>query len=376
MSRPLLFSPFRLRGVVSPNRCVLSPMVQYKATNGEVNDYHLVHLGQFALGCFGIVFTENCAVEPRGRVTQGDLGIWGDCLIDGHKRLVQFIQQQGSLAGIQISHAGRKGSSRRPFDTPGQFGPASAHWRPWDVVGPSPIPAAEGLLVPKELTIPEIEQLVQSFATAARRAIDAGYDVIELHAAHGYLLAQFLSPISNLRQDHYGGDLAGRMRFPLEVVQAMRRVIPNRNPLFVRVSALDGAGGWDLGHTVAFSKELKALGVDVVDCSSGGLAGYATAQTTLRRPGFQVPFALEVRGKVGIATMAVGLILDGHQAEAILQASNADLIAIGREALNDPHWPLHAARALGFDQKFEHWPSEYGWWLNNRQAHLVDEFQA
>lgn len=368
--KPLLFTPLCIRGVTAPNRCVLSPMVQYKAVEGEVNDYHLVHLGQFAIGRFGIVFTENCAVEPRGRVTPGDLGIWDDGLIGGHQRLVNFIRQQGSLAGIQISHAGRKASSPRPFDALGQFGPVEAAWQPWEVVGPSAVPAAAGSPRPQELSIEAIEDLVRCFGAAAHRADQAGYDVIELHAAHGYLLAQFLSPISNLRDDHYGGDLSGRMRFPLQVVRAVREAISEKKPMFVRVSALDGAGGWELNDTVAFAKELKGLGVDVVDCSSGGLCDIATAQPFPRSRGFQVPFASAVRRQAGISTMAVGLILDGPQAEAILQAQDADLVAIGRQALEDPHWPLHAAQALGFDENYNLWPSEYGWWLNRRKANL------
>ena len=370
MSQPLLWTPLRLRGVTSPNRCVLSPMVKHKAIDGEVNDYHLVHLGQFAIGRFGIVFTENCAVEPCGRVTSGDLGIWQDSQINGNRRLTRFLQEQGSLAGIQISHAGRKASSSRPFDAPDQFGPAGGGWQRWDVVAPSPLPAGEGCPTPQELAVEAIEDLVHRFAAAAARADRAGYDVVELHAAHGYLLAQFLSPISNKRHDRYGGDRTRRMRFPLEVVRAMRQVIPNHKPLFVRVSAQDGAGGWDLDDTVVFARELKQLDVDVVDCSSGGLTNLATAQRIQRSPGFQVPFASAVRQQAGIRTMAVGLILDGFQAEQILQAGDADLVAIARQALNNPHWPLHAARALGCDDHYDLWPVEYGWWLNKRKANL------
>jgi len=373
MGHPLLFTPLHLRGVTSPNRCVLSPMVQHKAKGGQVNDYHLVHLGQFAIGRFGIVFTENCAIEPRGRVTPGDLGIWDDSQIEGHKRLVGFIQQQGSLAAIQISHAGRKASSPRPFDGPRQFGPPGAGWLPWNVVGPSALPASDGDRLPHVLSIEAIEDLVNLFVAAAKRADRSGYDVIELHAAHGYLLAQFLSPISNHRQDQYGGNLAGRMLFPLQVVRGVRQILPEHKPLFVRVSALDGAGGWDLTDTVAFARELKNLGVDVVDCSSGGLTGLATAQPIQRSPGFQVPFASAVRRQASIATMAVGLILDGPQAETILQSQHADLIAIARQALSNPHWPLHAARALGCDDNYELWPPEYGWWLNKRKANLPSD---
>ena len=373
MSRPLLFSPLRLRGVTSANRCVLSPMVQHKAHDGLVNDDHLVHLGKFAVGGFGLVFTENCAVEPHGRVTQGDLGIWSDAQLTGHRRLVQVLQRQGSLAGIQISHAGRKGSTPRPFDPPGQLGPPGADWHPWELVGPSALTAGDGFTTPRALTSAEIETLVQRFGDAARRADAAGYDVVELHAAHGYLLAQFLSPISNQRSDSYGGDLAGRMRFPLAVAGAMRQGLANHKPLFVRVSALDGAGGWDLDDTIALARELRGLGIDVIDCSSGGLTGLATAQPIQRSPGFQVPYAAAVRRQAAVSTMAVGLILDGTQAEAILQAGDADLIAIGRQALYDPFWPLHQAQALGCDDDFALWPPEAGWWLNRRRANLPGE---
>jgi 2,4-dienoyl-CoA reductase-like NADH-dependent reductase (Old Yellow Enzyme family) len=370
LQKPLLFSPLKLRGVTAPNRSVVSPMVQFRATDGLVNDFHLVHLGKFALGKFGIVFTENCAVEPRGRVTQGDLGLWDDGQIASHKRLTAFIKGEGALAATQITHSGRKGSTPRTFDKPGDLGPAGAGWKKWEVVGPTDLPAAEGWLKPRALSAAEIEELVAKFAAAAKRADAAGYDVLEVHGAHGYLLAQFLSPISNTRNDKYGGDRAGRMRFPLDVARAVRQAWPENKPLFVRVSAVDGGGGWDVDDTVAFAKELKAIGVDVVDCSSGGIAGAATAAGVKRGLGFQVPFASEVKKQAGIATMAVGLILDGPQAEAVLQAGDADLIAIGRQALYEPFWALHAAQALGCDPDFELWTPEYGWWLEKREHTL------
>lgn len=370
MQRPLLFTPLKLRGVTAPNRAVVSPMVQYRATDGQVNDYHLVHLGKFALGKFGIVFTENCAIEPRGRVTQGDLGMWDDGQIEGHKRLVRFLKQEGALAGTQITHSGRKGSTPRSFDKPGQLGPEGAGWQRWQVVGPSELAAGEGYVTPKQLSADEIEGLVKKFGEAARRADAAGYDVIEIHGAHGYLLAQFLSSISNQRNDQYGGDRAGRMRFPLAAARAVREGWPAHKPMFIRVSAVDGAGGWEVEDTVAFAKELKVLGIDVVDCSSGGLTGLSTALPVKRALGFQVPFSAAVKRQAGIATMTVGLILDGPQAEQILQAGDADLIAIGRQALYDPFWALHAAQELGCDGDFEMWTPEYGWWLEKRKNNL------
>ena len=371
LARPLLFTPFKMRGVTAPNRSVVSPMVQYRAIDGQVNDYHLVHLGKFALGKFGIVFTENCAIEPRGRVTQGDLGMWDDGQIEGHKRLVRFLKQEGALAGTQITHSGRKGSTPRSFDKPGELGPEGAGWQRWQVVGPTELAAGDPYSPsPKPLDGPEIEDIVKKFGEAARRADAAGYDVIEIHGAHGYLLAQFLSRVSNTRNDRYGGDRAGRMRFPLAAARAVREGWPAHKPMFIRVSTVDGAGGWEVEDTVAFAQELKALGVDVVDCSSGGLTGLSTALPIKRSLGFQVPFSAAVKRQAGIATMTVGLILDGPQAEAILQAGDADLIAIGRQALYDPFWALHAAQELGCDADFDLWNPEYGWWLDKRKNNL------
>jgi 2,4-dienoyl-CoA reductase-like NADH-dependent reductase (Old Yellow Enzyme family) len=297
--------------------------------------------------------------------------MWDDGQIEGHRRLVRFLKQEGALAGTQITHAGRKGSTPRSFDKPGQLGPAGAGWQKWQVVGPSELSAAEGWQVPKQLGTDEIETLVKKFGEAARRADAAGYDVIEIHGAHGYLLAQFLSPISNTRNDQYGGDRAGRMRFPLDVARAVRAAWPVSKPMFIRVSTVDGAGGWDVEDTVVFAKALKEMGVDVIDCSSGGLTGLSTALPVKRSLGFQVPFAAAVKRQADIHTMAVGLILDGPQAEAILQAGDADLIAIGRQALFDPFWPVHAAQELGCDSDFELWNPEYGWWLDKRKNNLV-----
>jgi hypothetical protein len=370
LSKPLLFTPFQMRGVTAPNRAVVSPMVQYRATDGLVNDYHIVHLGKFALGKFGIVFTENCAVEARGRVTQGDLGMWDDSQIEGHKRLVRFLKQEGSLAATQITHSGRKGSTPRSFDKPGELGPKEAGWKKWQVVGPSALAAGEGYDTPQALSESDLDDVVVKFGQAARRADAAGYDIVEIHGAHGYLLAQFLSPISNTRNDRFGGDRAGRMRFPLAAAKAVREGWPEHKPMFIRVSAVDGAGGWDVEDTVAYAKELKAIGIDVIDTSSGGLTGLSTALPVKRTLGFQVPFAAAVKKGADIATMTVGLILDGPQAEAILQSGDADLIAIGRQALYEPFWALHAAQALGCDPDFDLWTPEYGWWLEKRKNNL------
>lgn len=369
---PLLFTPLPLRGVTARNRVVISPMVQYHARDGLVNDFHLVHLGAFARGGAGIVFTENAGVVPGGRVTEMDLGLWDDAQIDGLRRLTTFIHGQRALAGVQLTHSGRKGAVQ---SAPEGNGPLTAAdlargRKPWQVIGPTTEPVGPGWLVPHALTAAEIAGLVDAWAQAARRADRAGFDVCEIHGAHGYLLASFLSPVSNTRNDAYGGDRAGRMRFALEVARAVRAAWPAHKPLFFRVSALDGAGGWDIDDTVALAEALKACGVDVVDCSSGGLTGTATAAPIPRYPGFQVPYASAVKSRAAVTTMAVGLILDGPQAEAILQEGHADLVAIGRQALYDPFWALHAAQALGCDPDFALWPSEIGWWLEKRAKTL------
>ena len=371
-ARPLLFTPMTSRGITLPNRTVLAPMVQYRARDGIPGDFHFVHLGKFALGRFGIVMTEATAVEARGRVTHACPGIWEDAQIAPWRRITDYIRAEGSVPAMQLAHAGRKAATHRAQENTSPYSAAdAARGMPaWPVAGPTTQPTSAGHHVPHALTAAEIGGIIQAYADGARRAEAAGFDIVEIHGAHGYLLASFLSPISNTRNDQYGGDRAGRMRFPLEVTRAVRSVWPSHKPLFFRVSALDGADGWTLDDTVAFALELKALGVDVVDCSSGGLTGTATAAPIPRHPGFQVPFAAAVR-KAGVASMAVGLILDGPQAEAILRAGDADLIAIGRQALYDPFWPLHAAEALGCDPGFGMWPDEYGWWLAKRSQSLV-----
>jgi 2,4-dienoyl-CoA reductase-like NADH-dependent reductase (Old Yellow Enzyme family) len=365
-SRPLLFTPMTIRGVTLPNRIVLAPMVQYRSLDGVPGDWHLVHLGKFALGRFGVVMTEATAVEARGRVTHNCAGIWNDAQVAAWKRITSYIKAEGALSALQLGHSGRKGATARAQENTAPYPPDRA----WPVIGPTTQPTAPGHHTPHALTAEEIGGLVQTYAEAARRADAAGFDIVEIHGAHGYLLASFLSPISNTRNDQYGGDRAGRMRFPLEVTRAVRAAWPSHKPLFFRVSALDGADGWTLDDTVALSLELKALGVDVVDCSSGGLTGTATAAPIPRYPGFQVPFAQAVK-EAGVPSLAVGLILDGPQAEQILQEGRADLIAIGRQALHDPFWPLHAAEALGCDPGFGMWPDEYGWWLDKRTRSLV-----
>ncbi|HEX7052773.1 MAG TPA: NADH:flavin oxidoreductase/NADH oxidase [Burkholderiales bacterium] len=373
---PLLLEPITLRGVRSKNRIVVSPMCQYSARDGHVGDWHLVHLGKLAQGGAGIVFMEATAVESRGRITHGDTGIWDDAHVPALQRICAFIRSQGALPALQIAHAGRKASMARPWYGNGPLTPADLERgdRPWPIVAPSAKPLDEGWLTPKAFAAAEFASVKAAFAAAARRAHAAGFEVLEVHAAHGYLLHSFLSPVANERDDEYGGSPENRMRFPLEVVRAVREAWPQDRPLFVRVSSIDDVpGGWSLEDTVIFARHLKAAGVDVVDCSSGGITGSATAATrTLlpRVPGFQIPFAETVRREAAIATMAVGLILTAQQAEDALRAGQADLIAIGREALYDPNWPLHAAQALGADPQMERWPVQYGWWLARRESLL------
>ena len=372
--KPRLFTPIALRGVTLKNRIVISPMCQYSAVDGHANDWHLVHLGRFALGGAAMVFTEATAVEARGRITHGDLGLWSDEHVPGLRRVAAFLRANGAVPAIQLAHAGRKASMQRPWHGNGPLDQSdrARGEQPWPIVAPSALPLDEGWLLPHELTVAEIGALQQAWRAATLRALEAGFEALELHSAHGYLGHEFLSPLSNRRGDAYGGDLAGRMRFTLELAQTVRAAWPQDKPLFVRVSSVDGLeGGWAIEDTVVLARELAARGVDVIDCSSGGLAGSATAARIKRGPGFQVPYAERVRREAGIKTMAVGLILEPVQAEAILVAGQADLIAIGREALVDPSWALHAEHALGLQGEFESWPVQAGWWLERRHRAMA-----
>jgi 2,4-dienoyl-CoA reductase-like NADH-dependent reductase (Old Yellow Enzyme family) len=372
----MLFDKIRLRDLEARNRIVVSPMCQYSAQDGHVTDWHLVHLGKFAQGGAGIVFVEATAVEARGRITHGDTGIWDDAHIPGLARIAAFIKSQGALPAMQLAHAGRKASMARPWygNAPLTQADIARGDKPWGIVAPTETPIGDDWLKPRPLSKDDLAQVKLAFVAAAKRAQAAGFDVLEVHAAHGYLLHTFLSHLSNTRSDEYGGARENRMRFPLEVVRAVREAWPAEKPLFVRVSSIDDVeGGWSIEDTVAFARQLKALGVDVVDCSSGGILGSATAATKMlvpRVPGFQIPFSETVKREANIMTMAVGLILKPQMAEEALAAGHADLIAIGREALHDPNWPLHAAAALGADPDFARWPVQYGWWLTRRESLL------
>jgi 2,4-dienoyl-CoA reductase-like NADH-dependent reductase (Old Yellow Enzyme family) len=366
--------PLALRGVELRNRAVISPMCQYSAIDGVANDWHFAHLARFALGGAGLVFAEATAIHRDGRITHGDLGLWSDAQIPPLRRIAAFLKDMGSVPAIQLAHAGRKASMQRPWHGNGPLDESDRARgdAPWRIVAPSALPLDAGWLTPSELDRDEMAMLREHWRAAALRALEAGFEVVEVHGAHGYLLNTFLSPLTNRRGDAYGGDRAGRMRFPLEIAATVREVWPQDRPVFFRVSAVDGIeGGSTIEDTVALARALKALGVDVVDCSSGGLAGSATAARVPRGPGFQVPFAERVRREAEIKTMAVGLILDGAQAEAVLQAGQADLVAIAREALYDPNWVLHAEMALTGDEfDFGRWPVQAGWWLERRARGL------
>jgi len=369
MTKSSLFSPITLRGVTLRNRTVVSPMCQYSARDGMPNDWHFVHLGQFAMGGFGLVFVEATAVLPEARITHGDTGLWSDAHIGPYRRIADYVHAQGARIGMQLAHAGRKASMQRPW-----FGNAALdaadHDRgddPWPIVGPVATPHNEGWLVPRELDASGIAGIVAAFGAAAARAHAAGLDVLEIHGAHGYLIHSFLSPISNTRNDAYGGDLAGRMRMALEVARAVREAWPADKPLFFRTSTIDGVdSGWSLDDTVVLARELKAIGVDVVDCSAGGF----TSSRLALKIGYLVPNALRVRREAGIATQAVGFILDAHQAEQIVRSGAADLVALAREALVDPHWAGRAAVELEGDAGWAQWPAQYGWWLERRAAQM------
>lgn len=346
-----LFAPLRLRGVSCRNRVFVSPMCQYSCANGLANEWHLVHLGSRAAGGAGLVVAEATAVEPEGRISPQDAGLWSEAHAQAWAPVARFVRAQGAVAGLQLAHAGRKASTAAPWDGGRAVGPASGGWTP---VAPSPLPFDDGWPTPRELALAEIAALVERFARSAALALEAGFECVELHFAHGYLVHEFLSPLSNRRGDAYGGSFEGRTRLAREIARAVRRVWPERLPLFARVSATDWAeGGWDLAQTVELARGLKSDGVDLIDCSSGGLVPRAKVAVG---PGYQVPFAEAVRREAGIATGAVGLVTRPAQAEEIVASGRADAVLLARELLRDPHWPLRAAQELGVDGP---WPKQY-----------------
>lgn len=346
-----LFDPLTLRSLTLAHRIVVSPMCQYSSVDGFADDWHFVHLGSRAVGGAALVMTEAAAVSPEGRISPQDLGIYDEGHIAGLARIVRFVHAQQALAGIQLAHAGRKGSTHRPWGGSGAVARAQGGWQP---VAPTDEPFAPNYPVPCALALKDIARLIAAFRLAAQRALRAGFDLVEIHAAHGYLIHEFLSPLVNTRADGYGGSYDHRVRFCLEVVDAVREVWPERLPLSVRVSCTDWkAGGWDVEQTVELARRLKTRGVDLVDCSSGGLV---LDQEIQLGPGYQVPFAERVRRDAAIATAAVGLITEPAQANAIVERGQADIVLLARELLRDPYFPLRAARELGREIQ---WPPQY-----------------
>ncbi|MDB5356332.1 MAG: NADH:flavin oxidoreductase/NADH oxidase [Phycisphaerales bacterium] len=346
-----LFTPLKLRGLEFRNRVFISPMCQYSSDDGMPNDWHLVHLGSRAVGGAGLVMVEATAVSPEGRISPADSGMWSPEHAQAFKRITKFIKENGAAPGVQLAHAGRKGSTAPPWDGGKAVGPDHGGWQP---LAPSAIPFDKDYPMPRAMTLADIDALVAQFAASTKWSREAGFEVVEIHAAHGYLLHEFLSPLSNHRTDEYGGSFANRIRLPLRVARAVRETWPRNLPVFMRISATDWVdGGWDLSQSVELSRALKDVGIDLIDCSSGGLVPYAKIPVS---PSYQVPFSDTIRKEAGIATGAVGMITEPHQAEEIVASGKADVVLIARELLRDPYWPLHAAMALGVDVP---WPIQY-----------------
>lgn len=344
-----LFSPYTLRSLTFKNRIVMSPMCQYSARAGVVDDWHLTHLGSRAVGGVGLVMLEATGVSPEARISPGDVGLWNDEQVEAFKPIVRFVQAQGARIGVQLAHAGRKGSTAIPWE-----GDGAAATNSWVPLGPTTEAFAPNYPQPRAMTNEDFTRVREEFVASAVRARDAGFDVVELHFAHGYLVHEFLSPLVNTRADAYGGSLENRMRLALEITRAVRAVWPTERPLFARLSATDWVeGGWDLAQSVELAKRLRELGVDLIDCSTGGAVAHAKIPV---KPGYQVPFAAAIRAEAGLPTGAVGLITEPAQAEEILAQGQADLIFLARALLREPYWALRAARELGVDVP---WPAPY-----------------
>jgi 2,4-dienoyl-CoA reductase-like NADH-dependent reductase (Old Yellow Enzyme family) len=373
MTLPALFTPLTLRGLTLRNRVVLSPMCQYSAVDGAVQDWHHQHHARFAAGGIALGFVEATGVTRDGRITHGCTGIWNDDQVPGLKRITELYRSYGAASGIQIGHAGRRASAERPWDGAAPIkedktGPEAA----WQRVAPSAVPEREGYPAPRALTEAEIEELIGAFVAATKRALAAGFDVVEIHGAHGYLIHSFVSPISNRRSDAYGGSLEKRMRFPLLVAEAVRAVWPAEKPLFYRASFVDGvADGTTVEDSVALAKALKARGVDAIDCSSGGMAGSISLSSNKLIPGFQVPYAAAVHREAQMASIAVGAIVEPKQAEAIIAKGEADLVAIGRQFMAEPHWLYRAALELGHPEPDSVLAKNYAFYLS-RRANVLD----
>ncbi|MEI7712484.1 MAG: NADH:flavin oxidoreductase/NADH oxidase [Rhodospirillales bacterium] len=369
MSQPKLFTPLTIRGVTLKNRIVLAPMHQYASNQGFATDWHLMNAGKYAAGGCGLVMVESTKVERRGCGTVGDLGLWDDKFIPGLKRITDFIKAQGAVSAIQIGHSGRKARLTRPWE--GQQPQTADHpemfdWEGWELVAPSAIAHSDRMPAPRAFSREEIPEVVTHWGEAAARANAAGFEILEIHGAHGYLIHQFLSQVSNRRNDEYGGSDTNRMRFALEVAECVRANWPAEKPLFMRLSCEDDAG-WGPEQSVALSKELKLRGIDAIDCSGGGMLERSPMDgIRSQKYGYQVPYAEKIRAEADIITMAVGHIVHADQAEAILQEGKADLIAIAREFLYNPNWAMDAAQKLGADPDFSCVPPAYSYWLGKR----------
>ncbi|GLI20880.1 2,4-dienoyl-CoA reductase-like NADH-dependent reductase (Old Yellow Enzyme family) [Xanthobacter flavus] len=367
-----LFQPLGLRGLTLKNRVVVSPMQTYSAPEARATAWHQAHLARFALGGAGLVVAEATAVTPEGRSTDLDLGLWDGAQEHALRGLAEAVHACGAALGVQLQHAGRKAATSAPWEGFRPLAPEAGG----AVLGPTDAPAAPGGHVPRAMAPSDMAPLVAAYAAAARRADTAGVDLIEIHMAHGYLLHSFLSPLSNTRADAYGGAIEGRMRFPLEVVEGVRAAWPAHKPLACRISSVDGIGiGWSLEDSQVLVKALIAAGVDLVDCSSGGMILPSGQMMVPRGPGFQVPFASQLRRATGACVIAVGGIADAAEAEAVLTREDADLVAIGRAMLADPNWALHAAATLVEDGGWAHWPKPFGWWLE-RRARAARRYKA
>jgi 2,4-dienoyl-CoA reductase-like NADH-dependent reductase (Old Yellow Enzyme family) len=365
---PLLLQPAQMRELILRNRIMVSSMAMYSSQEGFADDFHLVHLGRFALGGAGLVMTEATAVSEHGRITAGCNGLWRDEHIEGLRRVTDFLHRFGAAAGLQLGHSGWKGATQRPWHGGAPLTADDERGEePWPVVSPSPEPFASGWAIPHELSKAELDEIVEDFRQATRRGQEAGFDLLEVHCAHGYLLHSFLSPLANRRSDAYGGSLENRMRFPLRAVEAVRDLWPDEKPLFVRISTVDGIDvGWSIADSIAFARALRKLGVDAIDCSSGGMRVPREQQVVSRTPGFHLPYSERIRAEADIPTVAVGLIRDPRHAEAILRDGQADFIAIARELLFNPNWAAQAALELQPDSGWNLWPEQFRWWLERR----------
>lgn len=368
---PLLFKPIKIRGITSRNRIVASPMCQYHSDDGGPGDWQMMHLGRLATGGSGIVFGEETAVEAIGRKTYACAGLYKDDHVAAYRKLTDFIRLQGAVPAIQLGHAGRKASCHTAVEDwrPLRDEDAADGMPPWQGIAPSALPTPKRRFLPKELDHDDIKAVLEAFRIATLRSADAGYDIVEVHGAHGYLIHQFLSPISNHRTDGYGGDIQGRMRFALEVAEVVRDAWPTDKPVFYRISAVDGEGGaWDLNDSIELSKALKDRDMDLIDVSSGGISGSTDMPKIPRIPAYQAAFASRIKQQANIMTIAVGGITEARQAEKILQDGDADMVALARELLWNADWPAHAAQALGLKDPFGYQPHEYAFRLRQREA--------